>query len=87
MSARRRYLTKRERAAMREAQGNLCGCGCDRPLGERFIAEHLWTVALGNEAKPDALYRTDCAAEKTRTDIKLISKTKPVQQSMLEGAE
>lgn len=73
---KRASLTKRERAAMHASQGGLCGCGCDRPLGERYIAEHVWCVAMGNESKPDALYRADCAAEKTRNDIKLISKTK-----------
>jgi hypothetical protein len=73
---KRASLTKRERATMHADQGGLCACGCDRPLGERYIAEHLWAVAMGNESKPDALFRADCAAAKTRLDLHLIAKTK-----------
>lgn len=73
---KRASLTKRERAAMYADQGGLCACGCDNPLGDHYIAEHIWCVAMGNESKPDALYRADCAALKTTVDRKLIAKTK-----------
>lgn len=68
---KRAYLTPHERIAMREAQHGLCGCGCGKPLGKDFIGEHVWIlVAWGNEEKPDALWRKDCAADKTKRDLK-----------------
>ena len=83
--AKRASLTPKEREDMRSRQGNLCGCGCERPLLKRCIAEHIWTVALGNAAKPDALFREDCAAEKTRTDRALIAKVD--RQSLATGQQ
>lgn len=62
---KRAYLTKQERAAMALAQNGLCGCGCGAPLSAQTIAEHTTPVALGNEAKPDALYNKTCADAKT----------------------
>lgn len=70
---------------MREAQAGLCGCGCGRELGARVIAEHIWPVAMGNEGKPDALFRADCAAAKTRLDVAMIAKTK--RMAMVHGQQ
>lgn len=62
----RRYLTERERAAMLETQGGACAI-CKRPA-PRYIGEHTSPVALGNEAKPDALLCAPCAKRKTYGD-------------------
>ena len=86
MKARRKYLTPKERADMFALQGGLCACGCDNPLGEKFIAEHWVCVALGNDAKPDSLLRLECAARKTKRDIKDIAKVKRIRKR-LEGRQ
>lgn len=83
MKAKRKYLTPKERAAMREAQHDMCVCGCDQPLGERTVAEHWICVALGNGEKPDSLLRYECALEKTKRDVKAIAKVKRIRR----GAE
>jgi len=64
---------------MRVAQRGICACGCGRELRSRFIAEHFYPVALGNAAKPDSLWREDCADEKTnglRGDKSTIARVK-----------
>jgi len=76
----RKYLSARERAALLEAQGNVCA-NCKRPA-PRYIGEHTTPVALGNEDKPDALWCEPCAKRKTfgddgtRGDISAIAKVK-----------
>ncbi len=65
MKAKRKYLTKRERAQKALDQKGLCGCGCGNKLVPGAIGEHTFPVALGNDEKPDALYNPDCADEKT----------------------
>jgi hypothetical protein len=68
MKAKRAYLTDREHDAMWDAQDGLCGCGCGISLNETegVIGEHVWLmVALGNDGKPDKLYRHPCADKKT----------------------
>ena len=82
MKAKRRYLTKNERADMAHAQGGLCACGCDNPLGERFVAEHWVCVALGNDEKPDSLLRIECAARKTVRGVKAIAKVKRIRKNL-----
>jgi len=69
LKAKRAYLTDREETAMRERQGHLCGCGCGEPLddaNEGVIREHVFLmVALGNDDKPDSIWRFPCADKKT----------------------
>lgn len=72
---KRASLTPRERAEMVLAQDGKCAC-CGRDLGVRFVAEHTLPVKLGNASKPDCLLREDCAAEKTRADVRQIAKAK-----------
>lgn len=80
MKAKRRYLTKKERSDMHALQGGLCACGCDQPLGAKFIAEHWHCVALGNGEKPDALFTLACASRKTKKDIRDIWHVKRIKQ-------
>jgi len=63
---------------MFERQGGVCACGCGVALGaeEGVIAEHTMPVAMGNEEKPDALWRKTCASEKTARDLTQIAKAK-----------
>jgi hypothetical protein len=76
----RRSLTPRQVTVMLAAQGRQCAkCCC--PIGYQhddsivpFIAEHTLPVALGNGEKPDCLLCVPCAKEKTRQDVKRISK-------------
>lgn len=68
MKAKRAYLTDREAVEMWSAQRGLCGCGCGETLSlkEGVIHEHVhWMVALGNDGKPDAIWRKPCADKKT----------------------
>lgn len=80
----RKYLTDRERAALLEAQGHVCA-NCKRPAA-RYIGEHTVPVALGNDAKPDALWCEPCARRKTfgddglRGDISAIAKAKRISE-------
>lgn len=73
---KRASLTPKQRAAKVADQRGACACGCGRPLGRRFVAEHLIPVAIGNTAKPDCLLREDCAALKTKGDLKDIWRAK-----------
>lgn len=51
MKAKRRYLTKKEAAALSEKQGHVCFIeGCGEPIA---VWEHWAPVALGNDQKPD----------------------------------
>lgn len=76
---KRAKLTKRERLSMYLKQRGLCGCGCGELLSadEGIVAEHEYEfVALGNAAKPDALWRKPCADAKThgpRGDLNTIA--------------
>lgn len=72
----RKYLTKKERAQMYLDQRGLCACGCGRKLEALTIAEHSIPVAMGNDQKPDSIWRADCASVKTKQDVKDISKMK-----------
>lgn len=51
-------------------QAGLCACGCGQKLGARTVAEHSVPVAMGNEAKPDCILNVECAAWKTKQDVK-----------------
>lgn len=81
--ANRKHLTPKERVQMWKDQKGLCGCGCGELLnvnGVGDVGEHVWWfVALGNEEKPDALYRAECAKRKTngpRGDLNTIAHVK-----------
>ena len=68
MKAKRAYLTPKQTVDMWAEQRGQCGCGCGQPLSysEGVIGEHVyWMVALGNDGKPDALWRKPCADKKT----------------------
>lgn len=68
LKVKRAYLTNKEFLDMWQAQHSLCGCGCGELLNheEGTIDEHVWwMVALGNDGKPDKIYRKPCADEKT----------------------
>lgn len=55
-------LTKKERAAMLEAQGGVCAiCAGPGP----FDADHTWAVTDGNKGKPDRLICKPCHAPKS----------------------
>ena len=75
MSAGRKYLTAKETADKRAEQGDLCACGCGRPLGASIIREHT-IPNFFVPGKPDALWRKDCADAKTKTDMARIAKTR-----------
>lgn len=78
LSAKRASLTTKEREAMAVAQNYICACGCGQTLGRRRVAEHWQPVALGNSNKPDAIFRADCAATKTKRDMGIIAKVKRI---------
>lgn len=67
---KRAYLSRSDRIRLFSEQNALCGCGCGEALlswrGRDAIGEHVHlNVSQGNEDKPDALYRPECAARKT----------------------
>jgi hypothetical protein len=71
----RRSLTRREKAAMIEAQQGLCGCGCGQEVTmANGDGEHGLAVGLGNRGKPDAVWRRDCHKPKSAADLKMIRK-------------
>ena len=85
----RQRLTKRERAAMWEVQGGLCGCGCGTSLDSGPVEEeHTHPVALGGPPKPDKLWLKACHARKTNgskatsygSDKHAIAKTKRLEK-------
>jgi len=85
VKAKRAKFTPAERKAKADAQGGLCGCGCgERLQGAGDVGEHVWEfVSLGNDAKPDKLYRKDCARRKTigpRGDLNTISHIKQLAE-------
>ena len=85
MKAKRAKLTPAQRKAKAEEQGGLCGCGCGDPLeGKGDVGEHVWEfVSLGNDGKPDKLYRKQCARRKTngpRGDLNTISHIKQLAE-------
>lgn len=71
--ANRAKLTPKERVRMWAAQKGLCGCGCGEALnegGKGDTGEHVWWfVSLGNEGKPDKLYRKACARKKLNGQV------------------
>jgi len=74
-SPSRRYLTKREVAALALSQGGLCACGCGGKLEPgNFICEHTIPLAIGENSKPDALWLIACARKKTKSDVANIAK-------------
>lgn len=71
----RRNLTKHEKLAMLVKQDFKCGCSCGKPVSlENGHGEHSLPVGLGNESKPDAIWRDDCHLDKSRTDLMMIRK-------------
>ena len=81
--ANRKHLTPKDRVRMYADQKGMCGCGCGERLnadGKGDVGEHVWWyVALGNDQKPDKLYRKACALKKTngpRGDISQIAHIK-----------
>jgi hypothetical protein len=75
---KRRRLTKSERAALLCAQGGLCivwGCTESRGLIEEHSTPFTWTGA-----KADQLMCVPHHKEKTRRDIKAISKVKRIRR-------
>jgi len=89
--ANRKRLTPKERTAMWASQKGLCGCGCGEALNnaEGVVGEHVWFfVSLGNDAKPDALYRKPCALKKTngpRGDVNTISHIKQLAEKRTQA--
>lgn len=85
--SKRRSWTQAERIAQFEAQGGLCHAPvCRTPIDlKTAIAEHEIPVALGNAGKPDYLLCPDCAAHKTKADVKRIAKAKRQQAKHLTG--
>ena len=81
----RRRLTKAEKAAMIEAQGFKCGCGCGAPVGMDGHGEHGLPVALGNDAKPDSIWRVECHGRKTKADRARIAKADRQRRKMEQG--
>lgn len=90
--ANRAKLTPKERVAMWQAQGGLCGCGCGEPLRDKdegVVGEHVWWfVSLGNSGKPDKLYRKPCARKKTngpRGDLNVIAHVKRLAEGRTQA--
>lgn len=72
---KRGKLTKFEFASLFLEQNGRCACGC----GERLEAgkvdeEHSKPVAMGGDAKPDALWRRECHKAKTKSDVERLAK-------------
>lgn len=84
MKAKRKYLSKAERAEMERRQGGVCFTeGCNN--GPPFVAEHWVCVAIGNDEKPDCLLCLPCATKKTKQDLKDIAKIKRLRRREEEG--
>ena len=90
--ANRAKLTPKERVQLWQAQYGLCGCGCAEPLRDKdegVVGEHVWWfVALGNDGKPDKLYRKPCARKKTngpRRDLNVIADVKRLAEGRTQA--
>lgn len=90
--ANRAKLTPKERVQLWQAQRGLCGCGCGEPLRDKdegVVGEHVWWfVALGNDGKPDKLYRKPCARKKTngpRGDLNVIAHVKRLAEGRTQA--
>ena len=90
--ANRAKLTPKERVQLWQAQYGLCGCGCGEPLRDKdegVVGEHVWWfVALGNDGKPDKLYRKPCARKKTngpRGDLNVIAHVKRLAEGRTQA--
>lgn len=74
-SVDRKHLTDKQTKAMRDAQDDLCACGCGQLLAEKIIREHT-IPNFFVPGKPDALWRKDCATVKTKKDLADIARCK-----------
>ncbi len=85
----RAYLTKAEWAAMLEAQGGACACGCGKtPDDGRFEADHSAPDAHDKAGrKPDQLLHHACHRAKTKRDVRAIAKAKRLNGTTMSQYE
>ena len=76
----RRQPTPRERREIYARQDGLCACGCGRPLGTRWVADHMHALELGggNEMENFQGLCIKCDKDKTGDDKGKIAKVKRI---------